>query len=100
MDIPKKEETPKVYRVALPNGQVVLFVPCPRKLKGTRGHNPENHYARWRSPRRSLRRQLTKAGVILHSGRAWRRYKKDAKRMYRAYQQDATLGGMLDDATN
>ena len=76
----------------------VMFLPCPRKVKGTRGHNPENKYAAWRSPKRLLRRQLIKAGVILASGRAWVKYKKSAQKAYRQYQTDETMGGMLDAA--
>ena len=75
---------------------MVKFLPCPRQKEGTRGHNPDNVYAQWRSPKRSLRRQLTKAGVILRSGRSWVKYKKSAQKAYRQYKQDETMGGLLD----
>jgi len=74
----------------------VRFLRSPRKAKGTRGHNPDNKYAPWRSKKRLLRRQLVAAGVILRSGRSWVKYKKEAKKAYRQYQQDETMGGMLD----
>lgn len=78
----------------------VMFLRSPRKAKGTRGHNPDNQYATWRSAKRSLRRQLTKAGVILRSGRSWVKYKKGALKAYRQYQEDKTMGGMLENTAD
>jgi hypothetical protein len=74
----------------------VMYLPCPRKLKDTRGHHPDNEYAKWRSPKRSLRRQLVTAGVILKSGRSWIKYRKSAAKAYRQYQDDQTMGGILE----
>ena len=92
MEARKKETRPRVYRVALPDGQVVLFMPCPRKVKGTRGHNPDNHYAARRSPMRDARRQI---GPI--SGRQWVKFRKFGSKAYRAFKNQQTMGGIIND---
>jgi len=100
MNIPQGGDKPTAYRVADRHGMIFLFLPTPRKAKGTRGHHPKNAYATWRSPKRLLRRQLIKAGVILRSGRSWVKYKKSAQKAYRQYKQDETMGGLLEPNQN
>jgi len=67
--VPKKKELTNT----------ILFLRSPRRdPEGPRGHNQNNEYAKWRNPKRSLRRKLIEAGVDVRSGRAWRRYRKAA----------------------
>jgi len=68
----------------------VQFLRSPRKVKDTRGHNPENKYAFWRSPMREARRAV---GWI--SGRQWAKFRKFGQKAYRKYQAQGA-GGAID----
>ena len=85
----------KIYRVALPDGQIVLFLPCPRKLKGTRVHHPDNHYAHYRSAMREARRKVSPI-----SGRQWVKFRKFGAKAYREYVLDRETRGMNANPTN
>jgi len=57
---------------------------------------PSSEYSKWRNPKRSLRRQLIKAGVISKSGRQWTRYRKEAVRAYKADRDARAMEGVID----
>ena len=67
----------------------VRFLRCPRKLKATRGHNPDNKYAKWRNPLRDARRKFGKI-----SGRQWVKFRKYGQKAYRQYVKTQTDRGM------
>ena len=73
----------------------VMFLPCPRKPKGTRGHNFLNTYAMWRNPMRDARR---KVGPI--SGRQWVKFRKFGAKAYRKYILDRESRGINENPTN
>jgi len=89
MEAPKKEKRPKVYRVVDKHGMIFTFLPSPRKLRGTRGHNPENHYAGWRAPLREARRQIG-----WQTGRQWRKFRKFGMKAYRKHIATQTDRGI------
>ncbi len=89
MDKPKKEKRLKVYRVVDKYGMIFTYLPCPRKLRGTRGHNPDNKYAFWRKPMREARRKI---GWL--TGRQWRKFRKFAGLAYRQHVKTQTDRGM------
>lgn len=68
-----------------------MFLPCPRKVKGTRGHHPDNVYAQWRSPMRDARRQIS-----FISGRQWVKFRKFGSKAYRAFKAKS-LEGIIND---
>ena len=70
----------------------VLFLRSPRKLPGTRGHNPDTQYARWRSPMRDARRQV---GPI--SGRQWVKFRKFGSKAYRAFKAKQSMEGIINE---
>ena len=72
----------------------VMFLSSLRKEKGTRGHNPTNRYALWRSPMRDARRQV---GPI--SGRQWVKFRKFGQKAYKKFMEQKTLGGMIEPNT-
>ena len=71
---------------------MIRFLPSPRKAPGTRGHNPDNQYAQWRSPMREARRS-----VGWPSGRQWIKFRKFGSKAYRAYR-DSCAGGTISEA--
>lgn len=71
---------------------IFLFMPCPRKLKGMRGHHPNNDYATWRSPMRDARRQV---GPI--SGRQWVKFRKFGSKAYRAFKAKQLMEGIINE---
>ena len=73
----------------------VRFLRSPRRAKGTRGHNPDNQYATWRSPMREARRKI---GWL--TGRQWVKFRKFGQKMYRKMQDAKTMGGMIDNAAD
>jgi len=75
--------------------RTVLFLPCPRKNPGTRGHNPNNEYAKWRNPLRDARRKLAPI-----SGRQWVKFRKFGQKAWKKMQEEKTLGGMLANPTD
>ena len=80
MEAPKKETPPKVYKAVDRHGMIYLFMPSPRKTRGTRGHNPLCRYAEFRSPMREARRE-----VQWPSGRQWVKFRKFGLKAYRKH---------------
>ena len=74
---------------------MIRFLWCPRKAAGTRGHNPENEYAAWRSPLRDARRKLG-----WPSGRQWRKFRKFGQKAYRQHVATQTDRGINANATD
>jgi hypothetical protein len=73
-------------------GWVIRFLPSPRKAPGTRGHNPDNQYAAWRSPMRDARRE-----VGWPSGRQWVKFRKFGSKAYRKHLASGA-GGAINES--
>ncbi len=66
-----------------------MFLVSPRKVPGTRGHNPANQYAAWRNPMRDARRKLSPI-----SGRQWVKFRKFGSKAYRQLVLEQETRGM------
>lgn len=83
VEAPQPEKKKTIYKMVDKYGMIFFFLPSPRKLKGTRGHNPDNQYAAYRSPMRDARRQVNWPG-----GRQWVKFRKFGAKAYRKWKSE------------